>query len=254
MLGTIIPTTTRALAAAAAARTLVASLMRPRIKTDLLYYMAKDIGGFEFDYIGDERLEAQSEITDHFTENNWFLQDHAALKPITLTCKGFVAETKQTKTQAVGFMGALMSQLAPVTPYLTRYTPGTAATMGTAILVATDVENKIRKALSIANSIGKLFSPLMKTRCQEAYAKLTSLRNMQYTFAVVTPFQNFKDMMITNITLVSPEDSRGITDVTVTLKEIRIVKAVSTKATQNLGATNGISNAAGPAGAVGRVS
>lgn len=50
------------------------------------------IAGFLFDIPGDEWIELESQITDHFTEANTAIQDNIALSPEKVTVKGLVAE------------------------------------------------------------------------------------------------------------------------------------------------------------------
>ena len=236
MIGTLIPQVGRATQAAASvssAARAVTNLMKilgtaSGLKGFLgLDFLAKDIGGFEFDYIHEQRMEAGSSITEHWTENNFFLQDHVALKPVRLVLRGYVADVKQTRTQAVGIIGALTAVLSPVAPYMTKYTPGTAAKMGSAIQTAFAVEGQLRNAISTGTAVVKTVGTiagvagLMPTACQKAFKTLEGLRELQYRFAVVTPFKTYKNMMMENLVMVSPEDTRGYTDITVTLKEIR---------------------------------
>jgi hypothetical protein len=53
---------------------------------------AEGIGGFVFDIPDNESVQLQSDITDHYTESNSFLNDHIVRKPIILTLSGFVGE------------------------------------------------------------------------------------------------------------------------------------------------------------------
>lgn len=50
------------------------------------------IAGFLFDIVGDETIDLESEITDHFVENNTAIQDQIALRPEIITVSGIVAE------------------------------------------------------------------------------------------------------------------------------------------------------------------
>lgn len=50
------------------------------------------VAGFLFDIPGDEWVQLQSDITDHYVENNTAVQDQISLAPELVTLKGLVAE------------------------------------------------------------------------------------------------------------------------------------------------------------------
>jgi hypothetical protein len=230
MIGALIPQAQAAVSAAAAAKNIsagLASYFNQEKSTRTL--LAKDIGGFEFSYIGEERVEAETEITDHYTENNTFIQDHAALRPQIVTCRGFVAELSQTARAAQGLfgLGVLPSVLGPILPYVGQYRPGAAAVVANVANVAMTVDQQLNQAAAVGKSVMKLFGAQAQTKIQEAFDRLDSLRRQQYTFDVVTPFATFSGMLIQRITLISPEQTRGWADITVTLKEIRYVPTES---------------------------
>ena len=55
-----------------------------------------EVSGFLFDVKGRDELTLASNITDHYVENNSAIQDHIALKPITIRLNGFVGELKNS--------------------------------------------------------------------------------------------------------------------------------------------------------------
>jgi len=224
MIGAIIPQAQAAVASATIVKNMLQGLAGASLKWSGLSFLAKDIGGFEFDYIGEQRLEAGNDITDHFTEENTFMQDHCGIRPTIITCKGFVSETVFKKKSILGMLNTLQSALSTVQPYVRQYSPGTSAKMLKATSQVDTLVNQLSSAVSVGVGAAKLVGALvLPTRCEEAYTKLEELRQQQYTMAVVTPFKVFKDMLIDNIILLSPDQTRGWTDITVRLKEIRPV-------------------------------
>ena len=57
------------------------------------------IAGFLFDIVGDEWVELQSDITDHFVEDNTAINDQIALRPEQVTVRGIVAELTNAGAQ-----------------------------------------------------------------------------------------------------------------------------------------------------------
>lgn len=207
---------------------------------DLITRMAKDIGTFQFNYIGEERLEAGTEITEHYAEDNKFMQDHCAVRPSIVVMRGFVAETNFNKNSILPFLTALGSALTPVTPYIGRYSPGTAAKMAGAISQTNQIINQLAQIQGVAGGVNKLIKSAGKiagaaSNVRSAYDALDALRTSGTTFAVVTPWATFGNnapnnshgpMMIENLVMVSPEDTRGWVDIVVRLKEIKVAPSL----------------------------
>lgn len=217
---------------AAIIKNILAGLVPSASGLDAIAVLAKDIGGFEFDYIGEERLEAGVEITKHYTESNKFMQDHRAVQPTVIMMRGFKSEVALSKTATIPLLTALASSLAPVTPYLGRYSPGTAAKMNAAVNQTDQILNQLAQIASVGGSIAKLVGVVPgTTQIEQAYNKLDALRNSGTAFAVVTPWATFGDvtvppsphgpMMIEHMVLVGPEETRSWTDIVVRLVEIR---------------------------------
>ena len=53
---------------------------------------AKGISGFLFDVPDTESLTLSADITDHYTENNSYVNDHIVRKPTTVNLSGFIGE------------------------------------------------------------------------------------------------------------------------------------------------------------------
>jgi len=269
---TLIPHVGAMVASTAAAKNLISGIsgiyrgFGSLASANMWEILAADVGGFEFDFRTEQRVDASSDITEHYTEDNHFFQDHAALKPTQLTMRGFVSDLAQTKRKSYGFLGIgqLMAALAPVTPYVSRYAPGASRIMGKALSEIDKVDRQLTQIGNLAGSIMKLIAPkVFPTKCQSAYKKLEELRQAQCPFMVIQPFTArssktaFEFMLIKQLTLVSPSDTLGQTEVTIVLQEIRTLPPSTATSnprnqedtTQQGGKTNGSlveQSAAGP--------
>ena len=234
---TLIPTAIggvqAAVASASITKNILAGLYKIGKERDLNTLLNEDIGGFTFDYIGEERLEAGTQITDHYTEDNQFMQDHVAVKPTMITMRGFVAETVYNRKSFIPTLLALSSALAPVSPYLGGYSAGATEKMNEIITQSELVINQLATIQSTYGSIKKLVGVGSPSKIQSAYTDLDALRTGGGTFAVVTPWKTFKDMMIDNLVMVSPEITRGWADITVRLKEIRVAPSLLVETQDN---------------------
>ena len=59
---------------------------------NISYVLVPNIGYFIFDIDGTTTHTLESDITDHYTENNTAIQDHWALKPEKITLKNYQGE------------------------------------------------------------------------------------------------------------------------------------------------------------------
>lgn len=229
MIGTIVPQVQAAVSSANIVKNILAGLVPSVAGLSAVEQLSKDVGGFQFDYIGEERIEAGAEITTHYSENNQFMQDHRAIKPTVIIMRGFVAETVFNRRSILNSILSLSSALGTVQPYLGQYSPGTAAKMQEAVTQTDQIINQLAQISGIGASITKLVGSFSQTRIRAAYNKLDALRLSQIPFAVVTPWATFGDnpgnghgpMMIENLVMVSPEETRGHADIIVRLVEIR---------------------------------
>lgn len=189
------------------------------------------ISSFAFDYRGDEMIDIETDITDHFLENNTASQDHIGVKPIIVTVKGFVAELNLSRTQ-LAFINKAFSSitngLSQVTAYSGSYTPGAVDSLQKAISQAQNIAIQIEQAAARAAQIASFFqSGPAKNRQQDAYFKLSSLALSRNIFTVATPYQVFDNMAIMSLTVLQPKDTKGWTDFTVKMKQLNFTQSLS---------------------------
>ena len=98
------------------------------------------IAGFLFDLQADDEIHLQSDITDHYVEDNTAIQDHIALRPEEITLKGLVAELTDASppSNATAGIQDALPLADPMVPELTDMTDQigaqhTDSTYGTAL-------------------------------------------------------------------------------------------------------------------------
>lgn len=272
-LATIVPVAVGGATAVVSTASQMANLaagFTPPVGLNLIMQLAKDIGGFSFDYIGEERVEAGTDITEHYAEDNTFMQDMVAVKPTIIIMRGYVAENSVNTKALLPYLTALTSALTPVTPYIGAYSPGTAAAMARAVQQTDQILQTLGQIQALLGSTQKLLKTVgllagAPTKVQQAYNTLDALRTGGTAFAVVTPWATFGQeiapgytphglMMIEQLTMVSPEETRGWADIVVRLKEIRVAPSLLPTTMSNArgggpATTNGTITGAGlPAG------
>lgn len=204
----------------------------------------KGIAGFVFDYEGDDQIMLESDITDHYAEDNSSVQDHIALKPYKITLRGFVSELilPSTGQGVFGALTTLQSKMGTVNAYLGKYTPQALQKLqGNASRAVSQVQNYANTAsqyLNQAKNIAALFGggTGAPTKQQQAFVALASLRDQRQIFNVLTPWSLLPGMAVETLVFVQSKDSKTRTDISVTMKQMRFVDVQSS---QNTTATHG---------------
>lgn len=190
---------------------------------------AKGLAGFVFDYEGETTVHQQSEITDHYSEQNTFVNDNAAQKPARIVLCGFVGEIVANPNVGVlGAIAAFQGKLTTLNAMLGKYTPGAVQKLRALATQATGVVNKIDNAISRAQNVVGLFvgSSAAATKQEKAYQQLYALWANNTIFTLATPFTYFRSVMIESMTFTQPEDTKQWSEISVTVKEVRFTGVV----------------------------
>ncbi|MEZ5691197.1 MAG: hypothetical protein R3D71_05995 [Rickettsiales bacterium] len=182
------------------------------------------LGGFVFDGEEETVLNLHADITDHFTEGNFSVQDHIALKPKIVKLNTFVGElVHHNEIQGSGDTQRIARKLTTINSYLPSLSA--ASNQIKKILDKNDKEqifnNVTDNALNIYGMIKNIAPPLPKQ--QVAYQYLKALYEQKIPVSLQTPFEFCSSMAIEDITAIQDEHSRYISNFIITLKEIRTV-------------------------------
>lgn len=183
------------------------------------------IAGFEFDIIGSEEMQLESDITDHFVENNVAIQDHIALHSEIFILKGYVGEVADVAPRGLIALLAQAAQLETVAEYYPEFTVG-------ALQAYLAIEEATRNAESVVNQAQSLYELYSQqgtsySKQQNAYNFFSAMRLSRQLCTIQTPWQVYEAMAIQSVRPVQNEDTQIITDFTVTFKRIRTAESVS---------------------------
>ena len=182
------------------------------------------VSGFVFDIPDTEKLTLTSDITDHYTESNEFINDHITRKPITITLSGFIGELVFRGAEGIeGDVQEINNRLETVEAYAGDYTPGGLQTLQrivqqtqTAVSAINQFEAKVKNLVGIFDGVEP-----GDTLQEKAYKTLFSLWKSSGLVTVQTPWDYFDSMAIKNISFTQNVDSKQITDISITVKEMR---------------------------------
>lgn len=197
---------------------------------------AEGISGFIFDIPDTESINLTADITDHFTESNSFLNDHIVIKPDRITLSGFVGELKFRPPEGIaGALEEIQNRLQTVPAYLGDLTPGAQQTAARAVATAQTIISGINQTVDRTKNLVGFFAgeEAPETEQQKAFNTLDALRRNSEILTVQTPWKYFESVMIQSIAFSQDGNSKDISDISVTLKEIRIADIKTVDYDQN---------------------
>lgn len=196
-----------------------------------------------FHYEGEQTVVLESDITDHFVEDNTAINDQIALRPEVITTHGFIGELNDVPPNQIL---ALLQVAAQKLTAIGAYAPGLSATALLAYNEATFLydtgANAVNSAVGAITSI--VGSPSLEA--EEKALGLVAVKGpvtvqAQYfmtfygywkqktLFTVQTPYGIFQDMAIKTLRAVQDADTDQITDFQVTFKIVRFAQTATTQ-------------------------
>ena len=214
---------------------LAASVSNQAIVTPLGDPYTIGISGFIFDIVGRVNVKAQSDVTDHFVEQNYAIQDHVALKPKIVTIEGKQGEVvavyqpnvlQQIFSSVVGLVTP-----AALSPAFNAQDTAFYATLSTVAQLGQNIVNTALNAFQVFQNAVTLV-----TKQQTAFQFIMNLRDNRQLCTVETPFNVFENMIIEDFDADQGEETTKVSDFIVRFKQIVTVNAV--QGTSNANSTD----------------
>lgn len=208
-----------------------------------------------FHYEGEQKARLQSDITDHYVEDNTALQDQIALKPETITTQGFIGELNDVAPALLAPVQAIADKLTSIS----AYTPGLSATallaynqafqlyqigasaVNSAVSAWTSVtggggENVIGSNGFLNNTFNATNGQIAnnQTKQQIMFQQFYGYWRNRTLFTIQTPWAVFQNMAILDLEAVQDAETNVITDFHVTFKIIRFANTQTVTAAQGL--------------------
>jgi hypothetical protein len=193
-----------------------------------------------FHYEGEQKITLDSDITDHFIEDNTAIQDQIALKPIIVTTQGFIGELNNVPPPAL----ALLQQAANVLTTIPSYLPGLSITAqlayDNAFAAYQLAQSAVNAAVSAVSSIGGnsgesvigsingTCTPISNQNKQQTmFQQLFGYWQTTTLFTIQTPWAVFQNMAILHCEPVQDAETRMITTYAVTFKQINVASTAN---------------------------
>lgn len=192
-----------------------------------------------FHYEGEQTATLESDITDHYIEDNTAIQDQIALRPEQITTHGFIGELNDVAPAAL----ALVQQLADKLTVISAYTPVLSETALIAYAQAFQLyqvgANAVNSAVStwgalsgtggesVINGQG-ITLQANQNKQQAMFQQFYGYWKNRALFTVQTPWAVFQNMAISRFRAIQDAETRVITDFEVTFKIIRLAQSITT--------------------------
>lgn len=177
------------------------------------------ISGFLFDIVAREDAHLDSEITDHYVEDNTAIQDHIALRPERFTVKGYAGEICDALPRGVQTTQQVLDKLA----VLSTIAPQFAAQAEQVYTQITTGNATLGEIINSVSSVYDIFAQAITTatRQQAAFNYFYSMWRARQLCTVETPWNVFTDMAIESVRCQQDEETKVISEFSVTFKKIR---------------------------------
>ena len=196
---------------------------------------AQGVSGFVFDVPDIETVTLDSEITDHYTENNTFIQDQIVNKPVKIALTGLIGEVVfRAPTGLAKILASLASALATVSAYAPSWSQGGIQKTQAVVAGAQNGLNALNSYFDLAQNMLNVLSGSGSNKQTIAFNKLDALRSQKTICTVQTPYKYYPSMVIETISFTRNSDSNDLSSISITLKEFRAAEVQVITFDQNL--------------------
>lgn len=192
-----------------------------------------------FNYEGENVVALESDITDHWIENNSTIQDQIALKPEQVTVHGFIGELNDVLPPSLASLQAVANKLTIISGYAPSLSATALLAYDKALLayeVAASVANSAVSAWSSLTNTGPsqniitgqaITTSALQNKQQQMFSLFYFYWRSQTLFNVQTPWAVFNNMAISRMRAIQDAETNVITDYEITFKMMRFASTLS---------------------------
>jgi len=200
---------------------------------------------FVFNYEGEQTVQIESDITDHYVEDNTAIQDQISLKPEIITTHGYIGELTDIAPEILAPLEFLANKLTVIDAYTPVLSTSARIAYNNAFQLYQIVQNTVAQAVSAwssinssqgenvisSNGLGIGFNPLTgqvsgnQNKQQIAFQQLYGYWSNQILFTIQTPWAIFEHMAIQRLRAIQDAETKMITDFEISFKMIRFASS-----------------------------
>lgn len=200
-----------------------------------------------FHYEGEQAITIESDITDHYAEDNTSRQDQIALRPEIVTTQGFIGELNNVVPGLLAPLKFAADKLSTINTYVPQLSQTALNAYNIAFFNYQSAQNTINAAVSAWSSLtggggtnvigdtglGSAFDPDSGTvannqnKQQIAFQQFYGYWSSRTLFNIQTPWAILTNMAILRLRAVQDAETRVISTFEVTFKKIRTAQTLT---------------------------
>jgi hypothetical protein len=193
-----------------------------------------DDPSFLFHYEGENTVTLESDITDHYIEDNTARQDHITLKPEIITVTGYIGELNDVVPEYLAPLKIAADKLG----MMSAFTPSLSVTALKTYNTAMQLYNTGRVIANAGIAAVRTFTgDENQNEQQKAFSQFYGYYKERRLFTVQTPWAIFEDMAIRTLRAVQEEDTNAVSSFEISFKKLRFAQSYFVK-TKNKSGSN----------------
>lgn len=184
---------------------------------------AKPPPSLVFHYEGEQTVTLESDITDHYIEDNTAIQDNIALRPLIITTHGFIGELNDVVPKALEGVKKAADKLTVISAYQPVLSVTALRAYNTALQLYALAQNTKNAGVSAWSSLA---GGQTQNKQQQMFLSFKGYWESRTLFTVQTPWAIFKDMAIKNLRAIQDEESMVITDFEIQFKQMKFASTL----------------------------
>lgn len=178
-----------------------------------------------FHYEGEQTVTLESDITDHYIEDNTAIQDQVALRPELISTHGFIGELNDVVPKALRPLKIAADKLTTLVAYTPQLTETALIAYTQAFFAYQVASQAINAGVAAWSSI--VGGPGVQTKQAAMFQQFYGYWQKRTLFTVQTPWGLFQDCAILSLRAIQDAETRVITDFEVRFKKLRFAKTTS---------------------------
>ncbi len=179
-----------------------------------------------FHYEGEQSVALESDITDHYIEDNTAIQDQWTLKPETVNTHGFIGELNNVPPKALAILQKAANRLTTISAYVPSLSATALIAYNQAFFLYQVGANAANSAVSAWSSISNS-GQSQQTKQQQAFQQFYGYWQSRTLFTVQTPWAIFQNMAIKSLRAIQDAETNVISDFEVSFKRMRFATTES---------------------------
>ena len=179
-----------------------------------------------FNFVGEEVIDLESDITDHYTENNSPLNDNIALRPEIFRTSGFIGELNDIFPLGTTAVQIIQSKLQAISAYAPSLSATALVVINEAILAYEIANSLVASVQSLINTTQTTINGVnvqVQTQQQVYFMRFYQYWLNRTLFTVQTPWAIFNNMVIKNLRAIQDRETQMITDFEITFKRFYVL-------------------------------